>query len=334
MAEIIELQDAAKKRGIRQSAPDILTLSSFQEAKDIFLLHCHAKNLSQKTIRWYEKKLEELKQFLPQTFSNVPFQNITTDVLRNFIFQLQKKDSARHKNTPISSHTVAGTVKVIKCFFRFLFEEGYLPQNPSERVRVPKVLRKIIKPLTKEEIRKLLSMPDITSFTGYRNYLMMLIFLDTGMRLSELLNLRVQDIDWNRYTFKILGKGNKEREVPFGMRVAKVFVKYLKWRKNFSDSGIVFINKEGQPLHPRYLQYVFKEYGEKAEVENLHPHCFRHTAALQWIVSGGDVFSLQRLLGHTSLEMVRVYVSLAASDVSAKHRQFGLVDHLDIKNPR
>jgi integrase/recombinase XerD len=313
-----------------QITSDLPILTSFQEAKEIFILNCKTKNLSNKTVSWYEEKLKYFSDYLYQNYPEIELNSITPDIIKSFIFHLQRKEHAKIKGKLLSSYTIGGVVRVIKIFFKFLTEEGYIQVNPCERIDIPKVQKKIIKPLSEVQIKNLLSVPNLKTFTGFRNYLIILIFLDTGIRLSELVNLKIRDIDWERYILFILGKGNKEREVPFGRLVAKALLKYLKWRGEIPGQDYIFVDKFGEKMKPRHIEKIIGEYGKKAGIEKLHPHLFRHTFALFWIKSGGDIFSLQRILGHSSLDMVRNYVNLASEDISLKHHQFGLVDKLGL----
>lgn len=328
MGEVVEI--AAFTRKPREKiTSDSLTVTSFAEAKRIFLLHCRAKNLSPRTIPWYEKKLGYFEQFLRENFPYENLPSVTPAMIKEYICWLQRKEHQKKKGENLSSYTIAGMVRALKVFFHFLAEENYLPSNPCEKIKVPKVQKKIVRALSEDEIRKLLAVPDVKAFTGFRNYLIILLFLDTGVRLSELMNLKLKDIDWERYTLRVLGKGNKEREVPFGMRGARMLLKYLKWRGEIPGQEFVFVDKLKQKIKLRQAQKIVERTARKAGVERVHCHRFRHTFALNWVKYGGDAFSLQRILGHTSLDMVRNYVNLAGEDVVAKHRQFGLMDKLE-----
>lgn len=304
-------------------------LDSFDEAKQLFLLSCRAKNLSGGTVRWYEAELEVFKKFLDVRYQGLHFNAITAAHIREFITHLQEAENKLYRGRKLSSYTVAGFVRSIRAFFSFLSAENYLQTNPAGKICVPRVQKKIIQPLSLEEIQRLLAVPDKKTFTGFRNFLLMLIFLDSGLRLSELLNLKRNDVDMERKTLRILGKGNKEREVPFGVLAARHLVKYLKWRGDIPGQELVFVNRYGMKMQSRRVQEKIKEYGKLAGIERLHPHRFRHTTALHWVKAGGDALSLQRLLGHAGLDMVRNYVNLASDDVALKHRQFGLVDRLN-----
>lgn len=329
MGEVVEIAKYAEKPREKITG-DALLVTSFAEAKRIFLLHCRAKNLSPRTIPWYEEKLMMFEKYVCERHPALNVNTITPEAIKAFICHLQERENGSFCGKQLSTYTIAGIIRVLKVFFRFLFEEGYLPQNPCEKVKIPKIQKKIIKPLSEEEIQKLLSVPDVKTFTGFRNYLLMLLFLDSGIRLSELINLKIKDVDWERYTLKILGKGNKEREVPFGMRAAKGLIKFIKWRGNVQPTDFVFADRNGQRMKMRRVAKIVEDCGKKAGVEGVHCHKFRHTFALSWIKYGGDTFSLQRILGHTTLDMVRNYVNLAGEDVSAKHRQFGLMDRMEV----
>lgn len=329
MGEVVEMVKFAEKPRQKITA-DALLITSFSEAKRIFLLHCRAKNLSPRTIPWYEKKLGYFEKFLREVFPEASLPSVMPAMIKDYICWLQGKEHERKKGETLSSYTVAGMVRALKVFFHFLSEESYLPSNPSEKIKVPKIQKRVVRALSDEELRKLFAVYDTKTFAGFRNSLILTLFLDTGMRLSELVNLKVKDVDHERYTMRILGKGNKEREVPFGMRAARALVKYLKWRGDIPGQEFVFVDKFKQKMKLRQIQKIVERAARKAGVERVHCHRFRHTFALNWVKLGGDAFSLQRILGHTSLDMVRNYVNLAGEDVVMKHRQFGMMDKLEL----
>ncbi len=165
---------------------------------------------------------------------------------------------------------------------------------------------------------------------GQRDHALMLLLLDSGLRISEALSLRVDDVNWNEAVLTVIGKGGKERQVPFGAKVKRELWRYASKRGQIPGQDFLFVNRTGERLAVRQLQANLRRYAEKAQVKGVRvsPHTLRHTFAKMWILNGGDPFSLQKILGHTTMDMVRRYVDLASGDVAAQHRRFSPVDRL------
>jgi len=200
-----------------------------------------------------------------------------------------------------------------------------------EKVKMPKVPEIVVPTYTGKEIEKLLSQPDKHGGEGFRDYSIMLTFVDTGTRLSELAELEIEDIDYEQNLFKVMGKSQKERYVPFGHRVAKALMKYqLRYRPEPIGTNKFWLKRDGRPLPATRIERLVSNYGKKAGLKRCHPHRLRHTSAVLFLRNGGDVFSLQRKLGHRTLVMTRHYANLADADVRDKHLKFGVADRLNL----
>lgn len=161
--------------------------------------------------------------------------------------------------------------------------------------------------------------------------------LDTGLRCAELCNLTVQDAHIDQGFLKVMGKGSKERVAPIGAAVQKVLLRYLHhFRPEPARPGMdnFFLTLEGLPMAVDGVARMIRRLGQASGVTKLHAHLCRHTFATNYLINGGDVFSLQQILGHTTLEMVRRYVSLAASHVTVQHRKYPPMDRLGVKELR
>ena len=152
--------------------------------------------------------------------------------------------------------------------------------------------------------------------------------LDTGIRLNELLEMRLPNLDVELGRAKVLGKGAKERYVYFGKTTKRALWRYISLSRAEPKSGKdnVFLSEDGWPITTRYLAHILNKVAKAGGVLKVHPHRFRRTAAIQFLRNGGSIFALQKLLGHETLEMVRHYVDLASDDVSTAHQQASPVD--------
>ena len=312
---------------------------------DNYLQCCTAEAKSRKTIEWYEANLTRFSQFLKGEHPGSTISDIGPPEARRFILHLQN-DVRRWETNPfindtkgLSPHTIHGYARAIKAFWSWLLDEGYTLENCMARLKCPRTPRKIIPTFSAEQIERLLAALDPATHTGFRNYAIILVFLDTGIRLSELVNLRLEDIDFGQSCLMVTGKGNNERTVPFGSQVRRVLWRYLTTVRPEPESPQVsqfFLSRQGQILRPNMVQSMIKRAGRRADVSGVRcsPHTFRHTFAKQYLLNGGDVFSLQRILGHASLEVVRLYVNLTSLDVSQQHRKFSPVDTMGLSVAR
>lgn len=199
-------------------------------------------------------------------------------------------------------------------------------------VEKPKKERILIEALTLEQVRLLLAQPDRSKFPGLRAWTLIVLVLDTGLRLSEALHLRRDQVDFQASVLRVLGKGGKEREVPFGTSAKQALWQYAAQVGEVAGQDYFFVDQFGRRLNARWLQMQVRAFGRKAGIQGVRvsPHSLRHTFATQYVLNGGDAFSLQKILGHSALDMVRVYVDLANRDVALQHRKFSPVDQLGI----
>jgi integrase/recombinase XerD len=209
--------------------------------------------------------------------------------------------------------------------------------NPFDKIRIPRPPKKVITPFTQEQIQSLLKVIDTSTTAGLRDYAMVLAFLDTGMRLGELIGLKKNDVDLRNRTLKVFGKGAKERRLPMGKRLLAALWKYQLQRPQPASGSIdnFFLTRDGWPLTKNRVETIIKNLGKKAGLQGMRcsPHTFRHTFCIQFLRNGANLFTLQQMTGHSSLEVLRGYVALAESDLRTAHERFSPVDNLDLKKP-
>jgi integrase/recombinase XerC len=163
------------------------------------------------------------------------------------------------------------------------------------------------------------------------------VMLDTGLRLSEITNLKLDDSHIDEGYLKVMGKGAKERIVPIGRLAEKLLQRYVFHFRPGPirlDNNNLFLTLDGYPISNEAVRLILKRIGRKSGIKRFHPHLCRHTFATNYLINGGDVFSLQQILGHTSLEMVRRYVTLASAQVRVQHRKFSPMDRMNLGRVR
>jgi integrase/recombinase XerD len=298
-----------------------VAVQDWTSARELFFLRCRSKNLSDHSISWYKNILAGFLDFLEGIGAPNP-RETTPNIVRAYFDHLRQTGQA--------SITINRKYGALRCFFRYLSQERVIPATPFILIEKPKVEKKLIRPLDMDQVRLLLVQPKMKTYAGFRNWVMMLMMLDTGLRLSEALGLRRDKIDWQGSRVYVLGKGDKERAVPFGTAVKKALWDYSQWRGDVAGQDIFFLDQFGGQICSRHFQIMLKRYGNAAKIEGVRvsPHTLRHTFATQYILNGGDAFSLQAMLGHSTLEMVKLYVRLANRDVALQHQRYSPIDKL------
>ena len=193
----------------------------------------------------------------------------------------------------MSAANVQNHVRVLRAFSSWLHREGYTEENVLSRLKIPSAPRKILETLSDEEIKQLFAGSNQNTMAGCRNAARLLLFLDTGLRLSELLNLHTDDLHIKDQRLKVMGKGHKERGVPFGSRAAKLLQRYLYyfWPEPVWEDR-VFLCIDGTLMTNNTVKLIFSRMANRAGVPRLHIHLLRHTFATRYLKNGGDIFTL------------------------------------------
>jgi len=269
------------------------TVPSLDNLIDNYLQCCTAEGKSKKTIEWYEVNLRRFSRFLKREHPGSTISDIGPPEARRFILHLQN-DVRRWETNPfvndekgLSPHTILGYARTIKAFWSWLLDEGYIPENSMARLKCPRVPRKIIPTFSPEQIQRLLGVFDPGALNGFRNYVIILLFLDTGIRLSELVNLRLEDIDFGQSCLLVTGKGNKERVVPFGSQVRRALRRYLSMARPEPESPQVsqfFLSRQGFPLKPNMVRSMISRAGRRASISGVRcsPHAFQIPLTFRW----------------------------------------------------
>ncbi len=278
-------------------------------AIELFLTAKGAEGASPKTIEWYQMVLGRARRDLG---ADRPLDALAPPELRDWLLAL------RATLSPVS---VAGYVRGVKAFGNWCAAEELAEARALRVLRRPRVPHKLVEPLSDEALRRLLD------GASTRDRAILLLFFDTGLRLSELAGLRSADLRPDG-SVKVMGKGARERIVPVGSTARQALARYLRQGDGAPD-GVIFRSRRGGALGWRGIQQVFRRLKLRAGIPGrCSPHTLRHTFAHAYLVNGGDAFSLQRILGHATLDMVKRYVALADTDLAARHRAASPADRL------
>lgn len=298
--------------------PESLT---WDTALRLFKLRCKAQNLAESTQRLYAYDLDLWVAWAQQHGLTAPLDTQAAH-LRGFL-QGRRANGCRDSTVDIS-------FRILRTFWRFLHRDGLVLANPMDKVERPRRERRFIKPFTEEQLCKALAVMDQRKVLDLRDYALTLFLADTGLRLGEALSLKVADLDWSGNSITVVGKGRKERRVAFGQTARRALTKWLQRRGNPPGESYLWVNKYGQQMKVLNFEQRLKKHTRTAGIaaERLSPHALRHFFALTFLKNGGDVMSLQKLLGHTSLNMVRNYVNMSDDDSIANHRKASPLDRM------
>ena len=300
-----------------------------------------AEGKTQRTISWYSANLHQFRAYVLNRHHSENINSIDTKLIREYIIHLMAKHRFEGHpynsptDEPLSSSTIHGHVRTLRAFSNWLLKERLTDLNFTAGIKPPKIVKKVISTLSDEEITQILSTFNPTSHSEMRNKVLFMLLLDTGLRIGELISLKIDDIHIDEGLMKVMGKGKKERMVPIGNKAQKALQSYLfRHRPKPAHSGIenAFLSIFGTPITENSVELMFSRLAKKSGIKRLHAHLCRHTFATMFLLNGGDVFTLQQILGHTTLEMVRNYVTLASNHIAMQHHKYSPLDRLSSRS--
>ncbi len=266
------------------------------------------KSLSENSVLAYLSDVEKLKTFAQNELNGKSISDISYEDLRKFVHAIAELG--------VSPYTQSRIISGIKSFFRYLTIENLITQNPASLLEVPKLGRKLPEVLSVEEIDKIVSAIDHSTPEGQRNRAIIETLYSCGLRVSELVNLKISDVYFNEQFVRVMGKGSKERIVPIGNTALKYIHIYLKEVRvhltiDKSSQDIVFLNRRGKKMTRVMIFYIIKDLCAKAGIKKqVSPHTFRHSFATHLIEGGADIRAVQEMLGHESITTTEIYTHL------------------------
>lgn len=293
---------------------------TFEEGCNKYLEYCRQRNLREGTINHYRQSYTQFYKFFdPDT----PIEDIDGNSYKRYVLHLR---STLNNDVSINSY-----LRDFITTMHYLMNEGYIPHFKMQSIKVDK---NHIETYNEQELQLLLKKPNLKkcSFTEYQCWVMTNFLFSTAVRQRSLMNIKVKDIDFdNNVVYVNVTKNRKPLIVPLNQTMVNILIEYLKYRQHKSDEDYLFCNVFGQQLVKSTCYHKLYEYNKKRGVETTGIHRYRHTFAQQWILSGGNVVSLSKLLGHSSLDITQNYIHLLVSDVAKQVDEINVLDKFSIR---
>jgi len=266
------------------------------------------RRYSSKTVEAYGTDLIQFEAYLFDYFrlEKIPWEKVDKKNILLFLVSLQ--------DNGISKRSIARKLATLKSFFKYLTREEIIFRNPGLNIKIPKFDKKLPSYASESEIDRLLKLPDKGTFEGLRDQAILELFYGTGIRLSELINMKLSDISLEEEMIKVLGKGNKERMIPLGSVAREILTAYFNVRSKFAQNSVdnVFVLKSGKKMYPMAVQRIVKKYLSLASNSfKQSPHLLRHSYATHLLNAGANIRVVKDLLGHESLSTTQVYTHLS-----------------------
>jgi integrase/recombinase XerD len=301
---------------------------TFTQAIEGYMLAANARRLSPNTLGGYQRTFRKFLDFLNM---DPPIEEINPKQVEAFFASQQT----------VSKMTLLDYHIGLSSLWTWCVEEELVKEHVLHKVRRPKPERKELQPYSQKDIKEMLDA--LTHSKSYsrpgkgvsknslpnaeRNRAIIFLLLDTGIRADELCKLKIHHADMKNRRITVFGKGSKQRTVPFSNRTGQVLWRYLTTRQDASTSDFLFVTMEGRSLDRSRLLKILTAIGARAGINGVNVHRFRHTFAINYLRNGGDTYTLQMMMGHSSMDMVRRYLALAQADLDKQHQLASPVDH-------
>lgn len=280
----------------------------------------YEKRVSPHTVTAYEGDLAQFFAFLEEKLEIHQLSDVHTGDIRAWVISLLEDDSLQAKS-------VSRKISAIKAFYRYKLKIKELSVNPTLAIHAPKLAKKLPQYVEQRDMEHLFEdIPFEDSFEGLRDRTILELFYATGMRLSELLNIKIQNIHLQDNTIKVLGKRNKERLIPFGNRLSELLTLYLDnlQKKIFdgTENNFIFVTANGKPLYPKAVYRIVRKYLDMVTtIDKRSPHVIRHTFATHMLNNGADLNAIKTILGHSSLASTQVYTHNSIEQLKSIYKQ-------------
>ena len=312
---------------------------------EMFLDACEMKGLSVKTIGSYEQTLRLFMQHLDKN-GIADTEDVTHLVIQGYIKEIRTRGkytvaaNSENRNYPenrtdygnaVSDVTINNYLRNMKVFFNWCVEEDIIRKSPIKRTDFTKVNRKPLGYVSDEDFKMMLKALDISRFSEYRDSVIIQLLLDTGMRISECLLISNSDLNLAKRCIYLPAehtKGKKSRYVFFSDKMTRLIRQWIKYKDRYRDSDFLFCTNQGKALQVNNFEANVRKYAQRVGLKDIHPHVFRNNFAKRFLMNGGDIYTLSRILGHSSVTVTeQAYLDLTQDDLAELYRK-----HSPLKN--
>ena len=310
-----------------------------------FMLYCRTTQLREKTMLSYEQTLRLFEKWCKEEQGINSVDKVNENVIRRYIFDLQERgkytfyandkqkainypERRRDFRKPVSTITINNYIRNLRVFFNYLERNYIIRKNPMKKIRQLRTNRQPKVYLTDDELRRLLTRFDRSYFSEHRDYMMILLMLDSGMRLGECSTLLVSDLELHRKRVNLRAeetKGRRERTVFFSPKTEKALRSWLQYKDRYVESDYLFPVKEhGGPIGVGNFESNFRKYIQRTGLnEDYSPHCLRNNFAKRCLMNGMDIYTLSKILGHSSVTVTeQAYLDINDDDMSKRYQNF------------
>lgn len=324
---------------------------SFDWQIDEFMVYCQSRQLRQKTLNSYEQALRLFERWCAEELELTTVDKVTESVIRRYILSLQERgkysfyadekkkysnhpDRRRDYRKPVSAATINNYIRDLRVFFNWLDSEYLLKKNPMKKIRQIKVNRAAKEFLSDDEFKRLVRQLDKSYYSEHRDFAMISLMIDSGMRLGECSVLLMEDVDLSHRRIALradITKGRKDRVVFFSPKTETILRRWLQYKDRYAESPYLFPAKySGSPIQISNFEKNFKRYLQRAGLnEKLSPHCLRNNFAKRCLMSGMDIYTLSRLLGHSSVTVTeKAYLDLTDEDIGKKYQHYSPLSNM------
>lgn len=318
---------------------------------DEYMVYCRSRQLREKTMASYEQSLRLFERWCREQMCINYVENISDGVIRRYINDLQERgkytfysnenakatnnpDRRRDFRNPITTTTINNYIRNLRAFFNWMDADYLLHRNPMKKIRQLKSNRKAKEYLSDEDFKRLIGNLDKSYFSEHRDFAMIVLMMDTGMRLGECSSLLTDDIDLSRRQIFLRAettKGRKDRRVFFSQKTEVIVRRWLQYKDRYITTDYLFpVKHNGFPIAVNNFEKNFKKYLQRAGLpSNVSPHCLRNNFAKRCLMSGMDIYTLSRILGHSSVMVTeQAYLDLTDNDLGKRYQHFSPLNNM------
>lgn len=314
----------------------------FYQIED-YLIYCKTKDLSNKTIKSYEQSLRLFAKYCEDKHNIQTVSKVTNKVIVEYLTYVKERgkytivtdEFSRKSNNPqnrtdlgkrVSTATVNNYLRNIKAFFTYCEEFQLVKKNPALKLKAQPNTRKAKDFITDTQFKMLLRVFDVSNYVEYRDYVITNLLMDTGMRITECLLIKVEDLDLGKRAIFLPAentKGKKDRVVYFSNEMNLLLKRWLKYKDIYTNSEYLFTTQRGNYFKSHVYEKNFKKYCKRIELQNVSPHTLRNNFAKRFLMNGGNIFTLSQILGHSSVTVTeKAYLDLTDEDIRQGYQNF------------